>query len=282
MVEWITTLFKKLTPWSMFVVCTCMILVLAVLDHINGYELSFAIFYLAPVYIASWYVGIPTGTAVSIFAACASLIVELSTRPPFGSPVIAFWNNGVRLAFYIVTAQLAARLSYHVYREQRLARADTLTGALNSRGFIEQSTRMLAGLAPDESISLAYLDVDNFKEINDKFGHSEGDLLLRRVVEVISQELSPGDLVARLGGDEFVAVCPRLQFGEVRQLIERIQQQLRDASRQSGWPVTFSIGVVTFTKHPGSVDQALKLADAAMYRVKNSGKNNIVHELWEH
>jgi diguanylate cyclase (GGDEF)-like protein len=127
------------------------------------------------------------------------------------------------------------------------------------------------------ALTLAYIDADNFKNVNDRFGHSAGDTLLRKVVEALKSNVRANDSVARLGGDEFAILMPETDASAAMQIVRRIQRLLLSLMQGNGWDVTFSIGLITCIEPDLSVDQILRQADAAMYSVKKLGKNNIKH-----
>jgi diguanylate cyclase (GGDEF)-like protein len=123
------------------------------------------------------------------------------------------------------------------------------------------------------------MDIDDFKMVNDHFGHSTGDILLRSVVETISSNIRVSDIVARLGGDEFAILMPETGHESAQAVISRVQRNLLDIVQRNGWPVTFSIGVVTCISPPDSIEEVLKKADDLMYLIKNKSKNMIGYEV---
>jgi diguanylate cyclase (GGDEF)-like protein len=124
------------------------------------------------------------------------------------------------------------------------------------------------------------MDIDNFKFVNDSFGHSAGDSLLRLVAETIRNNIRESDVIARLGGDEFAILMPETGYESARKIITRVQQRLLDVMQKKGWAVTFSQGVITFTIPPNSIDEMVKNADELMYTVKNEGKNSTRYEIF--
>jgi diguanylate cyclase (GGDEF)-like protein len=112
------------------------------------------------------------------------------------------------------------------------------------------------------SLTLAYIDLDNFKQVNDRFGHSTGDLLLKLIVEIASQNIRNTDLFGRMGGDEFVLLLPETNYQAARIVLTRVQ-------------------AITFINQPNSSEAMLERVDKLMYQVKNSGKNRIEHNLFE-
>jgi len=113
--------------------------------------------------------------------------------------------------------------------------------------------------------------------VNDQYGHSTGDAVLRTVGQTIKQNLRELDVIARLGGDEFVILMPETDDGAAKAVVQRMQQNLAAMSARERWPISFSIGVVTWLTPPRTVDFMLKQADDAMYAIKNSGKDHIAH-----
>jgi len=128
-------------------------------------------------------------------------------------------------------------------------------------------------------ITIGYVDLDCFKLVNDTKGHAEGNDVLREVGHTIKQAVRPQDVPARLGGDEFGLVLPETNKDEAAAVFQRLMGSLRLAMQNRNAPVTFSIGVVTFSKPPASVEAMIKRADDLMYRVKKNGKDAIQHEL---
>lgn len=125
-----------------------------------------------------------------------------------------------------------------------------------------------------------YLDIDNFKTVNDTQGHSEGDHLLRQVASTLTTAVREIDTVARLGGDEFGLLLPETGGDAAVTVATKISAGLKVQVEQH-WPVTFSIGMVTYLTAPESADEMIRVADTLMYEVKDSGKNELRHLIVE-
>jgi diguanylate cyclase (GGDEF)-like protein len=251
------------------------------LDHFTGSEVSFSIFYLLPIFAASWYLERVPGILVAVISAIAWLLVDLTDGHQYPRIVIPFWNAGVRLGFFLIITYLLSELKVRLVREATLARVDALTGAMNALGFTEEAQLILALAARHgHPVSIAYLDLDDFKTVNDTYGHTEGGQLLRIFAEKLRHSVRVSDLVARLGGDEFAVLFPETDYEGAHTVISKLRGLLPRVVSESGWPVTYSMGVVTFKVPPATVDEAIRLADSAMYKVKKSGKNNVLHEAW--
>jgi len=176
--------------------------------------------------------------------------------------------------------QALLELRFRLQQERHLARIDSLTGAANRRAFYESLEGELSRLKRyARPFSVAYLDLDNLKRVNDDFGHEAGDTVLCTVSATARKHLRRTDTIGRLGGDEFAILFSEADSDTARAATDRFNNYLLDAMRQDRWPVTFSIGLVTYLAAPTSVEELMKKADELMYLVKKSGKNNITHAI---
>ena len=153
------------------------------------------------------------------------------------------------------------------------ATTDGLTGLLNRRHFEDiLRAQMMTSIEHGKSLSLLVIDVDNFKDINDGLGHTQGDKILIEVSQLLAASLREPDRLARWGGDEFIMVMPRVQPDEALQVANRLCECVCHHPFPGGWLVTLSIGVAELRAHE-SLEQWFDRADAALYAVKNSGRN---------
>jgi diguanylate cyclase (GGDEF)-like protein len=129
-------------------------------------------------------------------------------------------------------------------------------------------------------LTILYIDLDNFKSVNDHLGHVTGDGVLKSVAHTITRSIRTIDSVARLGGDEFTVLLPETPDQAAKVIAPRLQQALLGEMRNNHWPVTFSIGALTCYRPPLDVQQLIKLADQLMYSVKNTSKDAIVYSVY--
>lgn len=264
------------SEWSRVLSYLAFVAVLAVLDYATGWELSFSFFYVAPVSLAAWYSDRRIAYCVAALCGGVWLTADVLSGHPYSHAAIPFWNATIRSAFFVLIASLVSRIRDLLAHERKLARVDGLTGCLNPRAFAETATRLVSlARRHREPITLAYLDLDNFKLVNDRHGHSAGDDLLRIAASAMRATLRGTDLVARLGGDEFAVLLPMTGCDAAVVALEKIRDRLAAIMNERGWPVTASIGAVTFLVVPDTLDEVIGAADAAMYRVKTSGKNGL-------
>jgi diguanylate cyclase (GGDEF)-like protein len=250
----------------------------ALLDRGPGQRLSCLLFYLAPVALAAWWGGFPAGVLLSLAAAVLRCLVRDAPGPEAPS-VLWLWDGAVHFAVFALVSSVVSRLRLALVREHELARTDPLTGAANGRTFYERAEEEARrALRTNRPLTLAYLDVDNFKAVNDRLGHPAGDELLRELAATLRQQTRDYDLVARLGGDEFALLLAGTDAAGGEAVLGRLREALLRRTTARGWPVTFSIGAVTFLRPPGEVDALVRHADDLMYRVKRGGKDRLLHE----
>jgi diguanylate cyclase (GGDEF)-like protein len=259
-----------------------LMLILGWIDKIQGFEASFAFFYLVPVLIVGWYAGGRLGAVISILSAATWQLANYQAGETYSNPIIFYWNTVTGLSFFLAFAYLATKLKNSLEVERALSHTDGLTGALNSRAFYSVVNReILRSKRNRMPFTVCYFDADNFKYVNDHFGHDAGDDVLKSVIDQAIKSLRVTDVVARLGGDEFALLLPETDSRAAGIIVPRLAQKLLDTMQERKWPVTFSIGVVSCQTAPESVETIVKKADALMYEVKNSGKNAIKFDVIE-
>lgn len=249
------------------------------LDYITGDEIAFSIFYLIPVGFAAWYGSRSSGLLISVLGSMAWLALDISTGHENYGPAVVIWNAFVRFGSLGITSLLVSVLNKLYRNEHEMAQIDSLTGAFNHRGFYERAQVEIYRTSRYNSVfSVAYIDIDDFKKVNDNHGHHVGDRLLQSMVQAVQWNIRATDSIARIGGDEFAILLPETDEPAARQVIGKLQENLRRAMMSDGIPITFSVGVMTFNKPPEGVDDMLKLVDALMYDVKKNGKDNAKFE----
>ena len=249
-----------------------LLLTVAFLDFETGTELSFSIFYLIPIFLFTWMVNGNIGIAIACISSGLWLFIEVISAPQYSSSFIYFWNAIIRLGFFLLPVLLIRSLE----QEKKHARTDFLTDALNTRSFHDVAQRELdRSIRYQRPFTVAFIDIDNFKTINDTFGHTFGDKVLRAISHNIQRNIRKTDIIARVGGDEFAILLPEVDSDTARAAISKMQQKMMEEMITNKWPVTFSIGVITLNAPQFTVDEIIGMADKMMYSVKNHGKNDV-------
>jgi diguanylate cyclase (GGDEF)-like protein len=178
----------------------------------------------------------------------------------------------------VLAAHVAASLdaAFALQRERLSAVTDPLTGILNRRGFEERLDRELA-VAQDRRrpLSLLVIDLDDFKEINDRAGHEFGDTLLQEVADVLSRSIPDGAEAARLGGDEFVVMLPGAGSDSAEALGVQVRTRLAEGLTEAGFPLRISAGVSTYPYDGATPTALLRAGDQALYAAKAAGKDRV-------
>jgi len=271
--QWANRQFAALPKWLIVSGVVGITLALVVIDVLSEPFVSLVLFYALAIGVCAWY-------ASPRWAHIAGLITSLGWLGDISiggqEPVLSVWNALIRVSALFIFLQLLAIFRASLERATYLAAHDPLTGALNARAFRErlaaaqQQARLCA-----TPLTLAYLDLDNFKAVNDRHGHSTGDALLTELVNALQARLRPGDALARLGGDEFVLMLPELDAVAAVPICTHLVAQAEHIFQTHNWPVTLSVGVLTFLTIPDAADDMLRATDELMYTVKHAGKHSV-------
>ncbi len=271
---------KKILNYGLITLSFVCVVIINIIDYLIVIDLSLSILYLLPISFTSWYGKKRFSFSLVLLSTVGWFICEYVAKPHL-HPLIILWNTLVRLIVFFTIAYLISSLKVAYEKEKTLSRIDPLTGIVNRRFFLELlRNESIRSMRYGHYLTLVYFDLDNFKEVNDRRGHDMGDKLLRFIAQTIGQQIRETDIVARLGGDEFALLLPETNYEAGQIILTRLQQRLRTSIEAYHSSVSLSIGAVTFQNFPDSTDKMLKVADRLMYRVKQSGKNNIEHQIF--
>jgi diguanylate cyclase (GGDEF)-like protein len=273
-IQRLTQFLEHGTPLVLYPIAAVLVLIAALTDIVTGPNVDWSFFYLPAVVLMAWFRSWPAARITAIASSLAGLAVQ-TYRPSINDA----WNAGAHAAIFLFVGFVVAQLRSSLREEHQMARTDDLTGVANSRSFLEAATLELARQRRyGHPMSLVFLDCDNFKRVNDFYGHAKGDELLRRAALTITQTLREVDVVARFGGDEFAILLPESEQRAAAAVVRKLRNSLRLVGDQ--YNVTFSIGIVTFLQPADSVEQMLNAADKVMYDVKRTGKNSAKHKVY--
>lgn len=270
---------SKLQSVAIFAVLSLVEVGIALLDIATAREFALSYLYLVPIMVGAWYGGRICGVGIAIFSVVEWFILAGKLVPNADASTIIV-GTLIRFVIYVPLAVIVARLRKALIHEKKLARTDALTGAANSRTFHEQTElEVRRASRSSQPLTIAYVDLDNFKDINDQFGHLVGDKVLRIVVDVMRRSIRATDIVARLGGDEFALLLPDTGFDGARTILRKLHVTIQAEMDRRGWPITSSIGAVSFLAPPADVALLIQEADKRLYIAKEKGKNRVEHEL---
>jgi len=261
---------------------TVVTIIVGFFDYWIGYEISTTIFYFLPLMIAAWFGSKRLGWFIAILSATLWMISDIGAGDAYSNNGILVWNTFMRFCIFIIIVNLLSLFRAVLHKEQIAADTDPLTGAYNTRGFRDLLQKEYnRSIRYNRIFSVALLDADNFKYVNDHFGHATGDKVLCCITDVLNKGLRTTDILARLGGDEFVILFPETSYTMVNLAFVHIHDYLNETMKKNDWPVTFSIGCVTFENLPDSIDEIIAITDDTMYEVKKNLKNSIAFTKWK-
>ncbi len=273
---------SKRTPPVALVIALLSFAFVVTVDSFSVYELRLSSYYLLIILAVGWFCGVSWAALFAVLSMYAEVHIGRESAYPLADSLYFYVSIGNRLFAYLLVALLVSIIRTLYDREISMARIDYLTGIANAKGFDEQLANEVARHRRNLSaFSVAYIDCDNFKTVNDTHGHAAGDRLLQLVANTCQSNLRRTDVVARLGGDEFAVILPQSGEFAALQAINKLSKQLTMVIAENESSVTLSIGVGIFLRAPESVEQIVSFSDQLMYRVKSTGKNKILHRVYE-
>ena len=239
-------------------------------------ELRLDILFVIPVLLAAWHDGRHWGIAFALATSLLRFSIGIDQLPPTTLLDYRVLNELAYLAVVGVAITGLSQLRHTHSQLEQLATQDPLTNVLNARAFSHELAQELSrNRRYGRPLALIYLDLDDFKSINDAHGHATGDAVLRLVADAMRSAVRQADVVGRLGGDEFAVLMPETDGDVAHAAATRLVTGIRTVFR--GTPsVTASIGVLAVSGTEAGTDELLRKADQAMYAAKRAGKDRVV------
>jgi diguanylate cyclase (GGDEF)-like protein len=274
--ERLAGIFESSRRGALVAVSVLLVVLVGYADYLTGWETSLAPFYLLPIALVAWVSHRAVAAGFAVFCGAAWYLVDRLSGHSYSSLAMGYWNTAMQIGFFLVVALTLSSLRRSYDRERASARVDALTGIGNRRSFEEILTLEIGrALRYGRPLTLLYLDVDDFKAVNDRFGHAAGDGVLCLIADVIRRNMRVTDQAARLGGDEFVVLLPETGLEEARVVVSKLLADLKATAGEGLAPVTASAGVASFRRPLESARLMIEKADALMYVVKRRGKNGV-------
>lgn len=247
------------------------------LDLLSGPQVHLFVFYLMPILLVTSAFGQASGIAMSVICVACNLLIARQLNPAFGFPEVV--TAAARLVMSVLVVIGWGRLWAMGRALAELSMTDPLTGLQNRRAGVLRGEAELARMRRSgECLSLMYVDLDNFKSVNDSHGHKGGDRVLRATAQALCEFLRRSDLAVRIGGDEFAVILPATDSAGGRRIGEEARRRLGLLYINEGVAVTASVGVATFHQAPGSFEEVLHFSDQLMYQMKRSGKDGVLQQ----
>ncbi len=257
--------------WT-WTVCTAVLL--AIGDYETGPKVWFGPLYLLAICLTAGALGVRAGLVAGVATGALSIAINGANMYAEVGPAIA-WNVSMRLLSVVTVVVLVGGFRRSLGRERLHARTDHLTGALTRHGFLDRvGTTVACTRREQRNAVLAYIDLDGFKQVNDRHGHAAGDAVLQAFARGVRATLLPADSFARIGGDEFLLFLPLTAVPITERIADLFHARLHPIVDRLPYPVTCSIGAVVLDISVSEVGEAdIALADRLMYEVKKVGGN---------
>jgi diguanylate cyclase (GGDEF)-like protein len=268
--DFVQRLVRVPTPhWQSLTIITINTIVVTVLVHHRGASEFTLAFFMLNVGFATVAFGEQVGVATAMLTVLAQVQATLMT----GSPNRPLLETGLTLAVLLTLVAILARIN----RLQLHALFDAVTGLRNHRYFqVRLRDELNRSDRHGAPTSLIMLDLDDFKQVNDRWGHAVGDQVLRRIGRTLEANARATDVVCRYGGEEIALILPETTSADALCVADRLRQAVAQLAEPPDRPVTISIGVASYRDHAGQASELIAAADAAMYRAKRAGKNCVM------
>jgi diguanylate cyclase (GGDEF)-like protein len=256
-----------MSPARVWIVIAGWVFAAGAADVVTGPDVWLGPIYLIIICLPAWALGVRA--AILVATACVIMFLAINGGSMFPLGPVAFtWNLATRILVVSLLIMLMVGLRRSYERERMLARSDSLTGLLNRQSFYEEVARHRA----TEFALLSYIDLDGFKNINDRHGHAAGDETLAAFARGVRTMIREDDLFARVGGDEFLLFVAARDEVEAHRLAKEMHLRINDYLRSLARPLRCSMGVVVIdTTACAFSDADVQLADHLMYRAKREG-----------
>ncbi len=272
----------KLPKPILTILAFLLVLTIGSIDLTAGYNnVSIALLYLLPILLITWFEGCIPAALISVFSAITWSVADLASGHVYSHIAIRIWNAVMVLGMFSIVAYSFATMKRLLIKEREYAHIDDLTGVANAAYFFEQGQREIKrAVRYKRPLTLVRLDINDFKRLTSTLRRSAHENLLRAVAETMKGTLRSTDIIARFSAEEFALLMPETKTADAEIAVHKVQKRLSDVMKQNGWPVTFSIGVVTCNVPACSIDKLIKMAEDLVRAPKAGGEseNRLSHQ----
>lgn len=267
------------SPIQQWITALMSLALVLTLDAITSAQVTLVVFYLMVAGFAAWSLGERKGLLFAILVVTGGATIrhmQYAAHPGHGVPAATeAWNVLARGGATMLVVLLVSGMRSALQLERWRASTDGLTGVLNKASFHRHvMAKVEAARGSNAGFVLCYMDLDGFKLVNDRYGHSAGDEILRLFANAAVDAIREDDLFARIGGDEFVAMMAVPHIDDGDRVASIAHNRLTAILASTGLPVTCSMGaVIASADQMNPIEAAIQLADALMYEVKKSGRD---------
>jgi diguanylate cyclase (GGDEF)-like protein len=253
-----------------------LLIVLFILDSSTSWELSFTLYYLLLVLMVGIKISFRWGILFCILTIISGASSDIINDYPYTDCFYFYVRHINRFIIYLVIVYMASKCKNACEYERYKSYYDYLTNIYNRRGFYHAlDVERKRAQRNNTQLAVVYIDCDNFKEVNDQFGHRRGDELLVEIALMLKKFIRAIDTVARIGGDEFVVIFVDSDLKTISETVNRLHIKLTEEIKNLGFNVTFSCGLGVFEYLPIDDDEIIFLVDNLMYESKRTGKNKV-------
>ncbi|MDD5222663.1 MAG: GGDEF domain-containing protein [bacterium] len=253
-----------------------LIFLIGLFDCYTGPEIRINPLYYIPITLGAWRSRFRGAVLLAGLCALSWILSNYYAGLSFSRTFMWLVNISAQFVSFFLVGVLIVRMRAAHAQEKILSRSDNLTKLMNARAFYERlEYELVRAQRYEHPLTIGFLDLDNFKTVNDHLGHQAGDNVLCRVADLLKSFMRSSDTLARLGGDEFAVILPETDREQSRTVFAKILAALEKEMKERETPITASIGVVSYPENTLDSEGLISCADSAMYRAKEAGKNRV-------
>ena len=254
-----------------------LILVLGVAHYqFEAAHLSWTLFYLAPILLATWFVGPRLGAVTAVLSAAATYLALFLLH---ASTLETAWNASVTWLIGILGAEALYNVKLSREVGMQLSRIDSATGAVNARFFEELLEAEYSRAERYRfALTVARIHLNHFSQLQERLGLQAGDDLLYQFVAQLSETLRANDVVARLGEEEFAILLPQTNETQAQQAFARLQPQMKDVLEAEAITIDYKIAVLTYLEMPETLEEVMEQAEQLLQSIQSKDQNHIEYQ----
>jgi diguanylate cyclase (GGDEF)-like protein len=271
---------NRLPVGKTYFLSTLMLVAVALADYLTHVELTLSPWYAFPCFLMDWRIGRRPALAYALFATVLQLLIGMTAAHDYPNRYYLVGDLVLNLAFCLVLIWIIAKLRLALEMESILSRSDFLTQLANRDSMLDGLEKEIQRCGRQEnSLTVAMIDLDNFKRFNEKRGHSVGDLLLAAMAELLRNHFRSTDIVARTGDDEFMLILPTRSADIIEAKLQALRKDLESLFMVRGWDVTFGMAAIVFVQPSVTGEQVMLEIQQLMHEIKQRGANEFAHRL---
>lgn len=266
----INVLLRNDLPRRLFLISS--VILIAYMHYLIGSRYPLYIFYLIPITLSAWYETYKVITITFISSVFVWLYLDFNFGYTHTSMISIVFDTGIKLILLSIVCLLVIKVREDLVYLTEIAMTDPLTNLDNLRSLKIKYNSLRELSKENNSYAVVLIDLDNFKTVNDSFGHDEGNKILVNFSKMLKKATRNSDVIARIGGDEFIIILKNMDENSAKKYAKRLREFFNVYDFNNKFGINFSMGISIYNNLPKNTEDAIKETDILMYKAKSAGK----------